>query len=160
MSDFVLRSLVTEILKASTITDPGLIADEVYKRIAARERPDALKQALRQFVRQVISEQRSAHAPGTPAPSSGSWKVREIRDGWQRRLRDRVHVGDAQWKFLGQCTADDLRAAAAERQQLADRNSAWARQYRAWADLVDDSSAATFADLPAEVLMNALGAAA
>lgn len=161
MSHFNARDLVREVLRSSTRADPGDVAAEVYKRIPASHRGDALQQLLRLFVRQVISEERTSHAPSVVSAVSGrSAKVRSIRDAWQRRLKDRVHVGDAHWKFLRDCTYEDLLAAANERRELADRNAAWARTYSEWAALMTDHNVQTFGQLPPTVLQDALGAAA
>ena len=158
MADFNLRSLVQEVLRSSTMTDPGDLADEVLRRIPAKHHKAALQQTLRLFVRQVNSEVRISRqtAPASPATST---KVAAIRDGWQRRLRDRVHC-NGQWKFLADCNYEDLLAAATERRQLADRNMAWARQYDTWARLLTEHDVATFGELPVEAQMSALGAAA
>ena len=163
MTDFILRTLVREVLRDSTIADPGTIADEVLRRIPRGAMRSALQQALRLYVRQVISEERISRAnPGVPVATkpARSTKVTAIRDGWQRRLRDRVHTGKGEWKFLAACTYGDLLAAAAERRELADRNSAWARTYDAWARLLPKYGVSTFGDLPVEALAAALGRAA
>ena len=163
MTAFNLRQTVRDMLTESDVADPGRIAEMVMVRIAPDDHATALSQALRLFVRQVISETRTGNAPTnvTPILSRGrSWKATGIRDGWQRRLNDRIHVGDSDWKLLGDCTYDDLIAAASERQQLADRNAAWARTYRAFAAALRDTGAATFRELPAEQQMHLLGGAA
>lgn len=160
MSAFVLRQLVRDVLAENESADPGEVAEAVMGRIPRGMVRVALAQSLRLYVRQVISETRTARPPA-PTPATGkSLKVAAIRDGWQRRLQDRVHVGSSEWKFLADCTYDDLLAAAAERRELADRNNAWARQYAEWARLLTEHDVATFGDLPAEEQMHALGRAA
>ena len=158
-----LRSLVREVIDASTLDSPQAIAAEVARRVPAKDRHAALEQALRAFVRQVISEERGHHRFGyvSPEPTfAGSSKVGAIRDGWQRALRV-VKVPTSSdpgaWKALGACTFDDLVYAAEQRDEQARRNSAKARQYRALAATVQEHGAATVADLPAEVLMVAVG---
>lgn len=160
-NEFSLRHLVRDVLAESSEADPGAIAALVLARITKPNTRDALDQALRLFVRQVISETRIKSAPNpAPSPINRSVKVAAIRDHWQRRLRDRVHVGATSWKFLADCNYEDLCAAAAERSQLAERNASWARQYREWAALLTDHDAATMRDLPNVVLADALGRAA
>lgn len=97
--------------------------------------------------------------PEAPRVPNRSVKVSAIRDGWQKRLHDRVHVSGS-WKLLRYCTYEDLLFAAAERRDIADSNAAAARQYDAWARLINEHDVATFGDLPAEALMSALGQAA
>lgn len=160
-TDFNLRQVIREVLRSSTMADPGQVADEVMRRIPTKMIKAALTQVLRDVVRQVMSEERGAHRGLTPtAGPTRSAKVSGIRDGWQKRLRDRVHVGASEWKLLGSCTYDDLLFAASERREIAESNAAMARQYDAWARLINKHDVATFGDLPAEAQMSALGRAA
>lgn len=185
MTDFNIRQLVRDVLRSSTMADPGDVADEVMRRIPKEMMRAALAQVLREVVRQVMGEERQANRSGggisteppqqTPlsvAPSqptntaprvaNRSFKVNAIRDGWQKRLTDRIHVGQSarDWKLLKFCTYDDLLFAATERRGIADSNATAARQYDMWARLINEHDVATFGDLPAEALMSALGRAA
>lgn len=164
MPDFNLRATVRDTIASTDEADPGVIAGMVTAKIKAADRDAALTQAMRLFVRQIISETRTGNRPTNILPisqrSGRSTKVAAIRDGWQRRLRDRVHGADGAWKMLGDCTYDDLMSAASERQELADRNQAWAREYRAMAEAVADAGVETFRDLPAERQMLMLGGVA
>lgn len=162
VSKFDLRTLIREHLASTDEADPGIIAGRVIAAIPKSQYGAALTQVMRHFVRQIISETRGTNAGSnvrTIRPSA-SWKGQGIRDGWQKRLRDRVHVGGSEWKFLADCSYDDLMTAAAERQELADRNASWARTYKAFALAVSEANVATFGDLPAESQMNLLGGAA
>lgn len=183
-ADFNLRALVREVLRSSTMADPGDVADEVMRRIPEKLTRDALTQVLRDVVRQVMGEERSSNGASTAADESPalriastdeesdesirsrvpnrSWKRVGIADGWQKRLTDRIHVGASarDWKLLKACTYDDLLFAATERRGIADSNAAAARQYDAWARLMNEHDVATFGQLPAEALMSALGRAA
>lgn len=175
--DFTLRTLVREVLSDSAEADPGAVADKVLASIPREHLVAALAQALRPYVRQVISEERIAHSftshlPATSTPfrepsgagaptqprAPGSWKVQAIRDNWQKHLAARIHVGDGRWKFLRDCRYEDLVAAAEERRALAEKNQAWARQYDAWARLLTDHGVEMFGELPVETLMKTLGA--
>lgn len=159
---FSLREAVRAVLTSTNLADPGEIADAVLGDLAPADYRAALEQTMRLFVRQVISEQRGtggAPANVRPIRPSSSWKGAAIREGWQRHLRDRIHV-DGTWKMLAACTADDLRIAAAERQQKAEQNAAWAHRYRAFADALDAEGVARFADLRVETQMHLLGGAA
>lgn len=161
MSDFVLRDLVREVLHENNLTDPGDIAEEVLRRIPRGNLRVALGQALRLYVRQINSEgrNRSPDIPAVAAPNQ-SWKVAGVRDGWQRRLRVLEHVGGSTYKPLANCTYEDLLFCATERRALAERNSARARQYDAWARLLTEHDVKTFGELPAETQLSALGRAA
>lgn len=158
--DFNLRALIRETGRSSLVADPGLIADDVFRRIPARNRDTALRQALRQFVRQVLTEDRMrTHISSTPGVGVSS-KVQGIREHWQRALRDRLNVDDGVWKFLGECTRADLMFAADQRREQASRNRAKAAQYDALRALMEKHGVDRVADLPADVLMLSLGRAA
>jgi hypothetical protein len=186
MADFNIRQLIREVLRSSTMADPSAVADEVMRRIPKNMIRAALAQVLRDVVRQVMGEERQANRggssvtaepqptqpalriadggdepPAKPVPNR-SWKRVGISDGWQKRLMDRVHVGQSaqDWKLLKFCTYEDLLFAANERRGIADSNNAAARQYDAWARLLTEHDVATFGDLPAEAQMSALGRAA
>lgn len=160
MSDFILRELVREVLSGTDEADPGVIAGMVVAQIRKADRDAALSQTMRLFVRQIISETRISHrATVTPIRPNRSMKVASIREE-SRRLDDRLHVGASQWKKLRDCTYEDLLAVAAERQENADRNAAWAREYRAMASAVLDADVATFGDLPVATQAHILGGVA
>lgn len=161
-TDFNLRTLVRSVLEASRSADLGHLADTAFSRIDPADHAEALRQAMRGFVRQVIGEQRADLPAGPPAhvaPSvaATSAKVTAIRDHWQRALRDRLNVGEGSWKFLGDCTADDLLFAAEQRREHAARNRRRAAQLDALRQQLDDHDVATVGDLPAEVLLVSLG---
>lgn len=168
-TDFNLRTLVREVSRTSTLANPGALADEVMRRIPEGESREALRQALRVFVRQVISEERPKGSPGHPgginpvpsrASSSRSSKVGAIRDGWQRHLRARYHVGASEWARLGDCTRDNLFFIADDLDRKADQNKAKARGIRSLAAALTDHDVAKVSDLPAQLLMASLGEAA
>jgi hypothetical protein len=91
-----LRADIRAILDGTDLVDPGEIADRVAAEIPASKIRAALRVTLRGYVRQVIAETRTMAAPNfQPSaiePSrnqtcgAGGWKVRSIRDGWQRAL--------------------------------------------------------------------------
>lgn len=159
--EFNLRALVRDVLESSTLADPTDVANEVMRRIPKSSQRAALVQALRAFVRQVISEQRMSIriTDGQPTlPVVGSAKVAARRE-WAQALRLRVAGLDG-WKSLADCTYADLLHAAKERREQARRNSAKARQYELLASLLTEHSADRVRDLPQDVLRNAFEAAA
>jgi len=169
-----LRADIKTVLDSTSLTDPGEIADKVAESVPARALRAAFRVTLRAYVRQVMAERRTFSDPNFQTSSSGhplndahdprvaagrSFKVRAIRDGWQKQLDNRVHVGNSEWKFLGDCTYDNLYALAGEREKHAAKNEAWARYYRSLAALLTEHDVERVRDLPAEVLMPALGSA-
>lgn len=104
-------------------------------------------------------------APGSPVPSAPvarplSAKVSAVRDGWQQALGVLIHVGPGQRLPLGDCERMHLDFAAAELDEQADRCASKARAYREFGRLLDDYEVRRIRDLPAEVLLATLGAAA
>lgn len=160
MTDFNLCALVREVCDESDQTDPTMLAKEVNQRIRRADRDAALEQALGAVLWQFVSRHRSSVGPSQPAVGSGgrSSKVAGIR-GLARALRDRVSVGSdpSDWKFLGDCTAEDLAYAAGLREEHARRVMARADQYRRLAELLAEHDATTVHELPAEVLGDTLG---
>lgn len=156
-STFSLRALIREVGRTSLVADPGLLADDVYRRIPAEDRDAALQQALRQSVRQVMSEERMQTQITAPSSPGTSAKVQGIRDHWQRALRDRLNVGEGVWKFLADCTAEDLIFAAEQRREQASRNRAKAAQFDTLRQQLDEHGVDRVGDLPANVLVTSLG---
>ena len=79
MTDFILRHVVRDVLAETTEADPGKLAGLVLARIPKKDYPAALSQALRLFVRQIISETRTGHNAPAPTQIQGSRKVAAIR---------------------------------------------------------------------------------
>jgi hypothetical protein len=182
MNEFSLRQALTQVLKETDLADPKDVAEELLDRIPKAQIPALFQAMLHGFVRQHMSADRIRNSSGSPvaalpvtankppfsghAPSvagaykqPGSAKVSAIRDGWQRRLRDRVHT-ESGWKLFSQMTYDDFLYASKERQAIAANNEAWARRFNAWARLLTEYDVETFGKLPVEVQMNALSVAA
>lgn len=161
--EFHIRDLVRDVCTSSTIADPHSLAAEVLRRIGPKDARAALEQVLPTFVRVAISQHRgttaAASGPDGP-PSVRSWKVSGVRESWRRMLRDRISVGDTQWKFLGECTAEDLAYAEQVRRIHAAQNLAAAERFAGLRELLEQHGVATVADLPDDTLGHALGEAA
>jgi hypothetical protein len=158
VSDFNLRQVVRDVLAGSVMADPRQLAAEVFARVPVEEYGAALAQCLPDLVREEIRDSRNrtvepmAEQPtGRPARSA---KVAGIRDWWQTKLRERVHVGPApsDWLLLGDCSFDDLMFAAEERRTIAARNSAKAAEFAALAEAVRDAGVTRVRDLPKDTL--------
>ncbi len=158
-ADFNLRALVRECVRSSITADPGLIATIVFSQIADEDHAEALDQALREIVREVIREERMRTQITSPQVGASA-KVQGIRDHWQRALRDQIYVAEGEWKFLGDCTQDDLMFAAEQRREQASRLRAKAAQYDVLRGLLDEHGVKQVRDLPADVLVTSLGRAA
>jgi hypothetical protein len=163
---FNLRHLIREVLTSSLMADPRALATEVLGRIPADQVEAALSECLPDVVREEIrcSRNRATNAapmgerPGS-APSGRSAKVAGIREMWQAKLRERLHVGPSpsDWRLLGDCTAEHLDFAAAERREQAARCEARAEEYGALAGALRAAGVKRVRDLPAATLRTRLG---
>lgn len=171
MSDFNLRAVIREVAGRSTIRDPDQLADEIMRHIPQESWMEAMRAALKPMVREVISAERPhgtftrgygkpSPSPAINTPSKGSTKVSGIRDGWQEHLRARYATDGGTWKFLGECTYEDLQFIAARLDKQAEAHASKARGMRSLAAALTDHDAATVRDLPSAFLMTALGTAA
>jgi hypothetical protein len=172
VADFNLRSVIRRVASTSTIRDPAVLAEEIMRHIPQEEWVNALRAALKPLVRDVISGERPhgtfttgygnrqrSGAIGPAVPSAGSSKVAAIRDGWQQHLRARYSVGE-EWKFLGDCTYEDLQFIAGRLDHQAETRRSKAAGMRSLAAALTEHDAETVRDLPPELLMISLGAAA
>ena len=175
MSTVTLRGILNDVLKTTDLTDPHEIAQAILKRVPESQHVEVLHLLMVDYVRHYLGAQRTSaklpplsalpkvitshHAGGVKSKST-SPKVTAIREGWQRHLRERISIGNGAYRLLEQCTYDDLMHAAKQREKIADANKAWARRFHAYAALLTEFDVKTFGELPAEVHMKVLGAAA
>ncbi|HEY5985169.1 MAG TPA: hypothetical protein VIV12_02120 [Streptosporangiaceae bacterium] len=155
-----LRQIVRDVRRANpTVYNDKDIAELVLAYIPGYLRAEALQQTLPVYIDRFLSEERSQSplSPRSIASPGRSAKVAAIRDGWQRGLQVLVHVGPGQRLPFGECEQSHLEFAATELDTLADRCAAKARAYREFLRLLDEHGAQRVRDLPAEVLMFALG---
>lgn len=160
-----LRNSIREALDAEP--GPVVIADvaaKVARSVPAKERLDALTEALGHMVRDVITQQRPStplRPVGASATPSRSWKRESIREAERARLSEldaRYATADG-YKALRDFCYDELVVLADSLQDLAERNAAKAARIRCLADAVQSAGVATVADLPADAL-TAAGVAA
>jgi hypothetical protein len=164
---FDLRLLIREVASLSKSPDPVVVAHEVLRQIGDEDRDEALWQALRVMTRHVIAESRFTRRPGDQTtevkPSihsrqgiSPSRKVAQIRDHWksyiQQYLQERINISPYEWKFLGDCTANDLYYAADFRDNLAVANAVKAQWYRDRAKMVEHAGVDCVSKLPEKLL--------
>ena len=110
MTDFNIRQLIRDVLRSSTMADPGDVADEVMRRVPDDQIRVALSQVLRDAVRETMRGERLSHSfdvtddsvaakpnlrvtPDRPRVPNRSPKVAAIRDCLQMGLHDRILVG-------------------------------------------------------------------
>lgn len=144
---------------ASEITDPDPRA--VALAVAERTDDDTIREhyaeSLIGTVRVILGKdrQRALSNPPETLPQSSPSKVEQRRSWWQSVLWSRVSTGES-WKFLGDCTADDLKFAMKERFDMADSIRATGDRYAALAELVTSHAVDTVAELPDEAVSAAM----
>ena len=139
-----LRTLVREIADDHPQADPREIARHVAKLTPECEVRAFYTEALIPVVREQLRGERNAALTN----AVGSPKIAERRDWWQKMLASRAHVGDSQWKLLGDCTAVDLRFCIAEREAEITGIQAQAGLYQRLIDALAEHRVAKVADLP------------
>lgn len=158
---FNVRDVCREVVSTSVDVNYDAMAEEVLRRIPKSQYVTALAVALRPFLRQVVSEMRTpgpVAAPG-PADSVVSWNVTSIREGWQKRLLEVYATAEGN-KRLRDMTHDDLVYMAEELRRQAAQKHAKASGWQLLADSVEANGVERVGDLPAEILMQSLGAVA
>ncbi len=155
-ADLNLRALVREVLDGTDLTQPREVAAETLARLKPEDVRSALEQILSEFVRYEMHRLRN-RGEAQAATAGRSRKVQAIREAWQQKLRDRVHVGELGWKMLADCTRDDLLFAARERRVMAERNQVKAYEYERLAKLLGDMRVPCVGDLPPDALRDELG---
>ncbi|MDQ3317519.1 MAG: hypothetical protein M3522_09355 [Actinomycetota bacterium] len=146
-----LHALIREALAASHDPDPRLVAADVLGRIPAREVRGALALTLPRFVADVARTSprvgpESSHPTSDPQPrlaASGPSRWDAVR----LLLPHRVSVADGKWKFLADCTRDDILHAANVRRNHANAELVVADRLDALASRMFAEGATTVADL-------------
>lgn len=146
---FDLGALAREVIANSKSPDPGEIADALLGVIPRTHYRTVLAALLRGYVRHIITDQRPAPTKGNSTPSGpasgrASWK-QAIGDEWRMR---RVHVGGSVWKFLADCTYDDLMANAAVKRDIAEATRREADRSEELAALVKRHNVDRLGDVP------------
>jgi len=150
---FNLRALVRQVIDETDLTSPDEILNKVVEMVPKQHLREALRQALRDHVKNEIT--RTNVAPMTPAGPSP--KVAAIRDSWRKALRDRISVGPNDWMMLGDCSYEHLMYAAEERYEHARLNQAKGDWFTSLAEAVQDNGVDRVSDLPETTLRELLG---
>jgi hypothetical protein len=143
MTDYDVIAAFRVALNESTDPDPANVALAVAAAVPARQRAEALAQALVRLAPTVAGQQRRTAMP--VAPGRDRWSTAAAI--YQHHLlAQRLRIGD-EWKLMGDCTADDLRAAASQRREHAAAVIVHADQLDRIAALLDERGALTVSDL-------------
>lgn len=159
-ADFDLRSLIHAELESSPVADPHVVAEHVVKRINDHDLRAALAACLPDYVRNIAHQPGTSPTPGDAAASTSSpsrkWAA---SNEWATYLRERICVDAAgrTWKFLGECTGDDLLSVARFRRTQAGALLLRAERFEALAEKMRCHRAATVADLDLRYFGEAMG---
>lgn len=125
--EFSLSSLVRAALESDE-ADPHRIAEDLIAAMSLTDARIALAVTLPDYIRKSIARTRQH---GVPITSSKRWdNVAELHaSGELTLLRVRVFAL-GEWKFLGDCTRDDVQALADDRDAEAAANAAAAERFR------------------------------
>lgn len=165
---FSLKALIDDAREAVG-PDPADIAAKVEPLIPESQRHAVFLMLLTRFIgaskprmAQVIEhpQARGAKPAPTQAKPAKSAKVAAYRE-YGRFLRIQVAIGKNEYRWMGDCSYEDLIAAAERRRSHAAQTIAAAEQYEKLAELVRANNVPTVSKLPLAVLREfADGAAA
>lgn len=136
---------------------PAVITDQVLRALTDPEFRVVATVTLHEFVRTVLSRgalppaQTYETATGARVPSA---KIAAVRDWVARELRRSVCVdeGDSTWRFLAECTADEVYAAAAIRRRKAAETAAEAERFEGIGKAVEHAGVDRVGELPRDIL--------
>lgn len=150
---FSLREHVRTFLAESNEADPVKVAALIAEDLTDAERVLALKATLPEYVRQTATS--LAAVSRKPARQSMTTPQR-VKAWYSQILASRLFTGE-EWKFLADCTADDLQGAAAERYKAAALTHAEGDRLVKLANLLEETGRETVRDVSEAELRAALG---
>lgn len=158
--------LVRDVIRTSNSADPKIIAEQIVGLVPAGSVGEAFREILAEYVRVAVTRARVGSAVVAPqgmrehAAGTSTSRASMVRTGWRRALRDRVHVAAGTFKFLADCTADDLTFAEGELSEMAARTAAKAEFYGTLRKLLEHHDVERVEELPGDVLADFLTGAA
>jgi hypothetical protein len=145
MSSLNLTALIREVASEH----PDLPAAKIAQLVADRTEQDDLRDfyivALGSLVVDRIRLDRNCIMNSKQGRSP---KVEQRRSWWAGMLRQRVHVGDATWKPLGECGLDDLEFCITERHDQIGALMGQIAKYEVIRDAMLTHGVGTVAELP------------
>lgn len=160
-----LSKLIRTVADELKLTDPREIAEAVANATPEEDLRTWYAKSLIDTVRSTMSLERhtamrnfrendfepepkpQSRAVKGRRPIAKSKKLSQRRDWWAELLDTKIHTGESIWKRLGECSAADLKAAAAERFEQAAQVQQTGQTYEDLAKLMTKKRAKTVADL-------------
>lgn len=150
------RSLARQALADAGSPDPAVVAELLLDSLTDAQCRVALGATLPNWMRVLASQQDRTVRHEAATPRTTPTTAQRVTSWYQRTLATRIMVGD-QWKFLGDCTADDLTAAADVRLKAAAATKAEGDRLQALAEQMRASGAKTVSKVKADVLQRVYG---
>jgi hypothetical protein len=112
-----LNTLIREVADDYPRADPRELARHVAKLTPDESVVDFYVDALIDRIREIIGGNRRNlfDGPDNRSTSNRSPKVEQRRSWWADLLASRVHVGNAEWLQIAECSVDDLKFCIEER---------------------------------------------
>lgn len=155
-AEFDLWALVREELATNPDPRPEVVADAVFDALPEDQIANVARLGLVRLVRayaRLSYERKGDPAQTSGPPSSPRW---DAVARLQRRLHDRLQVGEHVWLFLADCTREHLLHAASIRRDHAAACIAKADELERIADALTEHGASIVSELPQDVLAEVL----
>ena len=163
------RALARSIIESSASPEPSVVADKLLGELSATECRIALAVTLTDWVRVYSATLARAHRsidPDRTEPAErdpltgkpvGHARMRRIRaTDWHAAALSERLLSPSGWKFLRDCTWQDLTEVAEARRVAAAKCEATAEKWQALADLMKRKKYATAAEVPVDALREIL----
>lgn len=170
MSAYDLSTVVDQMLRTNPGVDPRVLAEKIVAQIPGRD----LRSVLMLLMPRFVDDRRRLNLSRNPIvgghPEKGNWSGKKdtaqqaarlrsarshksalIRESFQRWLDDNININGA-YKRLGDCTYDDLMAAAELRSTQSRALAKKADDYRHVAHEVKKANVAIVDELPTKIL--------
>ena len=143
------RASLTALIREVALGHPDLAPNKIAQLVADSTPHDDVRDfyiiALESLVMDCIRRDRNATMN---SKQSRSPKVDRRKSWWARMLRERVHVGNSEWKALGDCGVDDLEYCISERRDQVGALLGQIAKYEVIRDALVAHGVDTVADLP------------
>jgi hypothetical protein len=155
-AEFDLAVAMAELYATSRIADPEEFAEALLPRIPLSGLQEIVRDVLPCHIRIWFGRMRREPTGDDPQPgrSAKGQFVRSMKlNAVASILASRYHVGDGNWKVLGDCGEEELAFMAAERKQDAERTLARAARFEKLRKSLRKHRVALVRELPEEAVL-------
>ncbi len=150
MSGLNLHALAASVVRESQSPEPDDMVAAFVAQIDPADYQAALAVMARDLIRGVIRSQRESLNGGSSR--TGSRKVANAREAWERLLNAPEYLPSSGWIFLRDATREQVLEMAGVRMEKSRELVASAKQYRRIADAMQAAGATSVGDLPHDTL--------